>query len=171
VSEFRFWSKLGEPTPKGCREWKGLRSPTNYGLFRIKGKVYYAHRISYMLYNAVEYEDMVGLVVRHKCDNPPCCNPAHLELGTHADNARDRSQRGRTLGGAYLPQTKLTDEDVEVIRALRGTVPSVELAAYFKVHVATISRIQRGLRRTRTYSDVDPALAQKHAKLYNRKVR
>ena len=57
-----------------------------------------------------------GLVVRHKCDNPPCCNPEHLELGTHQQNVQDAVDRNRVARGRQLPQTKLSPEQVLEIR-------------------------------------------------------
>lgn len=86
----RFWSKT-QYSP-GCWEWTANALKSGYGRFKLDGKQMYAHRVAYEL--------MVGLIppgvkVRHKCDNPPCVNPDHLELGTHADNMRDRDERGR----------------------------------------------------------------------------
>lgn len=56
------------------------------------------------------------MIVRHRCDNPPCINPDHLELGTNADNMRDMSTRGRSLRGEKNPKAKLTEDDVRTIR-------------------------------------------------------
>jgi DNA-binding CsgD family transcriptional regulator len=53
---------------------------------------------------------------RHKCDNPPCCNPAHLEPGTAQDNADDQTKRGRRPCGEQRPDAKLTDAEVLAIR-------------------------------------------------------
>lgn len=75
-----------------CEEWQGPRSRAGYG--RVgRG---YAHRVAYeRLHGPIP----AGMVVRHRCDNPPCVNPAHLELGTHADNMRDMAARGRSFRG------------------------------------------------------------------------
>jgi len=61
-----------------------------------------------------------GLHVLHRCDNPPCVNPAHLFLGTAYDNNRDRAAKGRSapLRGEKNGQAKLTEEGVVLIRAL-----------------------------------------------------
>lgn len=78
-----------------------------------------AHRVAYVVHHGLTLADIVGQVVRHTCDNPPCCNPAHLVLGSHADNAADRQERQR---GAYQrnrehrPNTVLSAEQVQWVR-------------------------------------------------------
>jgi hypothetical protein len=80
----------------GCIEWLGPFSPSGYGhVGKRQGDrkiTFRTHRLAYELAYGPIPE---GLVVRHKCDNPPCINPAHLELGTSAQNNRDRDTRGR----------------------------------------------------------------------------
>jgi len=94
------------------------------------GKV---HRIVYELSTG---EDIQGKVVRHKCDNPLCVNPKHLELGSHADNMRDRDSRGRH------GRAKLTSKDVVEIRKLSLTgVKNIDLSKKFGVDPRTISSI------------------------------
>jgi HNH endonuclease len=76
-----------------CWEWQGARNVDGYGLanlLRVDEKL--THRIVYHVWwGPIRY----GLLVRHRCDNPPCSNPDHLELGTASDNAQDRELRGR----------------------------------------------------------------------------
>lgn len=75
-------------SPWGCWEWTGKRGARGYGYYR-KVRV---HRLSYWL----EYGELpASLVVRHKCDNPICVRPDHLELGTQADNVHDMLRKGR----------------------------------------------------------------------------
>lgn len=77
----------------------------------------FAHRVAWQLANG-EIPD--GLCVLHKCDNPKCCNPSHLFLGTHADNAHDRDnkKRGKVPDnrGENHPHHKLTWNDIHYIR-------------------------------------------------------
>jgi len=77
-----------------CWEWKGARSSAGYGQKWTPsvGQVLYTHRLAYEWANGPIPS---GMIVLHACDNPPCCNPSHLRLGTHADNVADKMQKGR----------------------------------------------------------------------------
>lgn len=86
----RFWSKV-EKTD-GCWLWTAYLDERGYGTFGYKGKVHYAHRVSYEL---TKGPIPIGLHILHSCDNPACVNPAHLRTGTHTDNMRDKVERGR----------------------------------------------------------------------------
>lgn len=78
---------------RGCWVWQGFCCPEwGYGMTSYRNKSTRVHIIMWKLIRG-PYEK--GLVVRHKCDNPPCCNPDHLEIGTHRDNVHDRMRRGR----------------------------------------------------------------------------
>jgi predicted XRE-type DNA-binding protein len=87
-----------------------------------------------------------GKCVLHRCDNPSCCNPDHLFLGSHKDNTQDAIRKGRFKFN--LPKPKLTSNQVEEIRTLYGSVDYTqsELAEKFGVHQSQISRIVRRLR-------------------------
>ncbi|WP_156160261.1 HNH endonuclease signature motif containing protein, partial [Pseudomonas sp. 2(2015)] len=89
----RFWSKI-TVTPH-CWDWQAKSRIGDYGVFTVRAGVQrLAHRLSYEIHYG---EAPPGrMVVRHRCDNPLCVNPDHLELGTHADNMRDKVRRGRT---------------------------------------------------------------------------
>jgi hypothetical protein len=82
--------------------------------------------------------------VRHTCDNPICCNPAHLLVGTHADNVADRVERNRTARGTGNGRAKLTEDEVRTIRtAYAEGWPTMELTRHFGVDRALIRRIVR----------------------------
>lgn len=85
--------------PSGCWTFNGARAGKDgHRAFKLNGKQTYAHRTAYTL---MVGEIPEGLMVRHKCDNPSCVNPDHLELGTHQDNMDDKAKRypGRTPSG------------------------------------------------------------------------
>ena len=76
-----------------CWEWKGARVKGGYGNRGIGGgRSALTHRLAYeWVYGPIP----AGMHVLHRCDNPPCCNPAHLFLGTERDNALDKCRKGR----------------------------------------------------------------------------
>lgn len=132
-----------------CVEFEGARYPFGYGRVRISGRSVGAHRVAYCEAHGLSLKDIEGKVVRHKCDNPPCINPEHLLLGTHADNMRDKVERNRLV----MPDTKgvshwcckLSVADVAEIR--KRYVPRCPinganaLAREFGVVHSTISKI------------------------------
>jgi hypothetical protein len=86
----RFWTKVERGLPDRCWEWRAGRDNHNYGNFSVHSVMHHAHRIAYELtYGPIPD----GCMVLHSCDNPPCCNPAHLRTGTHVDNMRDMRER------------------------------------------------------------------------------
>lgn len=86
----RFLAKTA-PGENGCVLWTGSRKSTGYGFFSVNGRVVLAHRWIYQQVHGPQ----AGLVVMHKCDNPPCVNVEHLRVGTQADNVRDAVAKGR----------------------------------------------------------------------------
>lgn len=76
-----------------CHIWRGRIREFGYGMFDFSNMSRRAHRVSWVIHNGEIPND---LHVLHRCDNPPCCNPRHLWLGTDADNVNDRIAKGRT---------------------------------------------------------------------------
>jgi len=100
----RFWSKVEHLSVDVCWLWIGGVSwgkseevRYQYGRFWANGKYHKAHRVSYLINNGKIPENHV---VRHKCDNPKCVNPFHLETGTQYENDMDRTKRGRSRNGS-----------------------------------------------------------------------
>ena len=88
----RFWVKVDVRGPDECWEWRASRSNRGYGKFGLNRQSFRAHRVAWTVINGPIPQN---LGVLHHCDNPPCCNPRHLFLGTQADNAQDRVQKSR----------------------------------------------------------------------------
>lgn len=82
-------------TATGCWEWCGSRNGLGYGEFNAKLLGYVNARAHRVVYEHYAGPIPTGLELRHKCDNPPCVNPEHLEPGTHAQNMQDMAERGR----------------------------------------------------------------------------
>lgn len=115
LDHVRFWSKVSTGDIDACWPWRGGTGEAGHGQFSLHGRNVIASRIAYQL-GLGEIPD--GLLVRHRCDNPPCCNPRHLETGTTQDNTMDRNVRGRTNRGAGVwHKVRLTEADVLLIRA------------------------------------------------------
>ena len=122
-----------------CIEWpETARDAGGYGYFTFENARRRPHRLSHEWHVGPIPE---GHVIRHKCDNPPCVNPRHLETGTLGDNNRDRSERGRSARGERGSNAKLKDAEVIEIRENQGIVPGAVLADRYGVSRATISSI------------------------------
>src|ERR1700686_397720 len=140
----RYWAKVKKAGPDECWLWTASRYSFGYGCFRLSRvkKNCAAHLYSFALYYGGIPD---GMHVLHKCDNPPCVNPAHLFPGTDADNATDRTNKGRTKNPSYKgiahPRNKLSEQDIREIRRLAGEVTQRYLGLYYGVSQAQISHI------------------------------
>lgn len=130
----------------GCWEFLGARSYRGYGQIRdSSGRQTNAHRIAYDLCIG---DIPKGMLVLHTCDNPPCCNPEHLFLGTDQDNMDDMASKGRKVvfKGEELPHAKLTAESVsEILKEISANVvENTTLADRYNVSPQTICDIKAG---------------------------
>ena len=135
----RFFSKVEVKDEHRCWEFTGGLNQKGYGLFSAIGISFYTHRFCYILFNGRIEED---LLVRHKCDNPCCVNPYHLETGTPQDNTLDRDIRGRTAKGSKNGRSKITEE--QALQIFSDTRPYLEIAKTFSVGRDMIGRIKSG---------------------------
>ena len=140
VSEV-FDSHLGAPNSSGCIEWQGTRNRQGYGKIQRNRKAIHAHRYAYERAHGPIPE---GLVVRHKCDNPPCVNPDHLEVGTHKDNSDDCTARRRRPLGEDASAAKISNKDALEIFDLKGIEPQRVTAERYGVSREAVSRIHTG---------------------------
>jgi len=147
----RFWSKVdARGGPDACWAWIGAKDRAGYGRLRSQRNQgdFIAHRLSWEFHRGGIPN---GLWVLHHCDNPPCVNPAHLFLGTCADNIADRNAKGRTAAGSRVAQSKLLEGEVEDIRAALGRKELRRvIAARFGVSPGTIDCIAAGRTWART---------------------
>lgn len=113
--EEHFWSKVDKKEDHECWEWKGAKDKCGYGNIGVEYKTILTHRLAYeFFYNR---KIPIGLCVLHICDNPSCCNPHHLVIGTQGNNARDRQYKGR--GGDFkiaISKAKFSAKDIMAIR-------------------------------------------------------
>lgn len=112
-----FWEKIDKKdNPNECWNWIGA-STRHYGAGHYAGKTYRSHRLVWELTYG---EIPEGMYVLHKCDNPKCCNPNHLFLGTQEENNRDRARKNRSahLIGGLNPNKRFNDGDIILIRTL-----------------------------------------------------
>ena len=128
----RFAEKIRVNRETGCWEWTGSRLKAGYGqLGKEKGAgLMLAHRYS--------YEQNVGpipagMIVCHRCDNPPCCNPEHLFLGDHGANMKDMERKGR---GRILTAAQVD----EALRLWKGGMSLTKVAAHMGVARMTVTR-------------------------------
>lgn len=151
-AEELFRAKIAAGLPDECWPWmaarSGGRSGDAYGVYTLSNpkRTIYAHRLAYALAQDIDPDSMTReLVIRHKCDNPVCCNSAHLEAGTQRDNVRDMVERDRSTRGERNAIHVLLEAEVHDIRArLRAGEQHKSIAATYGVHRATISQISRG---------------------------
>jgi len=147
------WSKVDVKGEDDCWEWKGFINHDGYGRTWINDKGYYAHRVIYDLVypntislSAPTSSKQTGFLL-HNCDNPPCCNPKHLRVGTHDDNMADKAAKGRTpdFSGDKGPRCKLTMEQAREARELRKQGLTVQqLMDKFSISRASMKSLLRG---------------------------
>jgi hypothetical protein len=135
------------PLDTPCMVWQQSTNKYGYGYAYINCTRTYSHRASY---TAVNGPIEKGMCVLHKCDNPSCCNVAHLRLGTHKDNMHDSSVKGRR------PKTRRALQAVEVIEIRRlyteEQLSTQRISELYRLDRMCISRIVRGI----SWADIIP---------------
>lgn len=138
----RFWKKVERSGADECWLWAGCKIK-GYGQFlRGGGQRVYAHRFAYELARGPIPE---GMLVLHRCDNPPCCNERHLFLGSDLDNMRDKVAKGRQARERRNGNGRLTDGQVAELRAMRTSGATLEtLGRHFGISMGYAGMIVRG---------------------------
>lgn len=145
MNEACFWRHVRKTDT--CWLWTGSRNFYGYGWFKPGKRLRKekAHRVAYALACG---PIPPGLLVLHRCDNPPCVRPDHLWLGTTQDNIDDRIRKGRTRAarGESCGRVKLTEADVIAIRRTYKTLGWTYhgLAAAFHISPSQVGEIIRG---------------------------
>lgn len=139
----RFRSKLNIISEEDCWEWIKSVNSKGYGVFSVRHIPIYAHRFSYWIFNNAHPGK---LKVCHKCDNPICCNPKHLFLGTQQDNIADARRKGRMkpppVRWGHTNGAKLTEHQVREILKLLKDDPSLTDVAIAKLYGVTDNPIR-----------------------------
>lgn len=154
IDENHFWERV-QKNESGCWPWLFAKCSGGYGTLWNKNKALTSHRVAW----ALTFGDPGKMHVMHVCDNPICCNPSHMAIGTHADNMADmyakkrrmaasgiRSGRytkpERTARGEGSGRSKLTEYKVREIRKLRANgVTLIAIASLYGVCFSNIARI------------------------------
>ena len=138
-----FWSKVLVQGLDECWPWQASKFGSGYGSFgagRIQGIPQQAHRVAYLLTHGTLPK---GVVIRHTCNNRPCCNPTHLIGGTHQDNSNDKVQANRQAKpkGINNGRAKLTDQQVLDIRDDNRS--RLAIAKDYKISRVLVGKIKR----------------------------
>jgi len=140
----RFWSFVEIGKENDCWIWTGGKRRGGYGAATHPktGKQSPASRVAYEITKSDVPE---GMVVMHSCDNPACCNPNHLSVGTALDNSRDMISKSRSLTGEKNHKSKIKESDVIEIRRMYSTGSTcISIASKYGISISTAHRIAIG---------------------------
>ena len=140
--EERFW-RFVQVFP-GCWDWSGFKDKNGYSRLNVGKLPKLAHRLSLQIHGIDVPDD---LCVLHTCDNPSCCNPKHLRIGTKGENNADMRLKKRSARGQRNGKAKLTNAEAIAIKAgLDRGESGKSLADQFNISQATVSSIRHGTR-------------------------
>lgn len=141
----RIMSKIDIHGLEECWLWTGAKFKAGYGRINSGGKFLRSNRVVWELFNG---KIPPGMCICHTCDTPSCCNPKHLFLGTHKDNAQDCLIKGRMnpSKGEGRYNAKLSEAQALEIISSNGRVSDKEFSKLFSVHPATVRAIRTGMR-------------------------
>jgi len=131
----RLYSRIRFGNQDDCWNWVGCKAKYGYGVIGTNRGYKHAHRVMWELYHGVKIYSS-KIFVCHKCDNPSCCNPNHLFLGTHKDNMQDKTLKGRGNNTKLKP-----NEILEIRKLYRNGTSQRDIAETFCVDQSNISYI------------------------------
>lgn len=144
-TEDHFWPKVSRGKSHECWNWKGSLNKDGYGYFRFEGRKKRVHRLAYEFFHLRKIPE--GMLIMHLCDNPACCNPYHLCIGTDYDNARDRVDKGRSNGHKIaFKKAQFSAQDILKIRKYQYRLDGQKVANIFETTRQTIHRIWKAKR-------------------------
>lgn len=114
-----FWARVRGPRVDECWEWPGSRDDAGYGHVGYQGVQWRTHRLAFFLSHGWLPDPEIDGMVCHTCDNPPCCNPAHLYGGDRVTNTVDMYSRGRgnRATGVAHHMVQYTEEQARAMAA------------------------------------------------------
>jgi len=132
----RFWARVKRGNSSECWLWTGVVRPCGYGRLVYKRKYISAHRYALL---TKEKPPRNGMMACHACDNPLCCNPAHLWWGTASENSRDAAVKGR------LGKSRKLDAR-EVLRLRASGLRPHEIAVHLGCSSSSVARLLRAVK-------------------------
>lgn len=147
----RFYDRVDSSAGRdACWPWLGCLGTGGYGVFWLRGRNHASHRVMWMLERG---EIPAGMFVCHTCDNRRCCNPAHLWIGTSAENTADKVAKNRQARGAQTkPELRARGErqglavlTVALVRRIRRSgLTHAALARKLGVAVSNVRNVRTG---------------------------
>lgn len=138
--------RVVQPELGPCWEWNGNKFTNGYGQANLVHNGKRNHLVHRLAYEHWHGDIPKGMVICHRCDNPPCMNPDHLFSGSHKQNTQDMVAKGRHGRGGRQPASKLTEQSVREARAAyaTGKITQDALARAYGVSQPTMSLVLRG---------------------------
>jgi hypothetical protein len=139
----RFWRHVQRRDQDSCWEWTASTFKSGYGQFKVNKISHNAHRVAWELsYGPIPD----GMFICHHCDNPLCCNPSHLFVGSPQANMDDMRGKGRESKGTDFPAARLDDEAVlEITRLAKSGMLQRDIGKLFGVGQTAIGDVLRNV--------------------------
>jgi hypothetical protein len=158
----RFWKRVQKGGPDDCWPWHGAKSKDGYGEVGVACTSTHAHRVAYELTHG-PVGKTYKICILHTCDNPPCCNPAHLFAGTRKDNVADMVNKGRMAGAIGARNCKVVLTEAQVLEIFASNESNVALGEAYDVAPTTISAIRNQRNWKHLTGHLPPKRRRKHS--------